>query len=71
MERRKASDITGAYEYPYFRCPQTPIADVTVPNDYEEFARETWRLTPGLLGEELAKFFDYHIARGYGTPYLI
>ncbi len=34
------------------------IVDVTVPNDYEEFARETGHLTPGLLGEELAKFME-------------
>lgn len=36
--------------------PQLLIADVTVPNDYEAFARETGHLTPELLKEELVSF---------------
>ena len=36
--------------------PQLLIADVTVPNSYEGFARNTGHLTPDLLNEELVKF---------------
>jgi len=47
--------LSGCWEHV---SPQMLIIDVTVPNDYEEFARETGHLTPGLLGEELAKFME-------------
>ena len=36
--------------------PQLLIADVTVSNRYDEFARKTKHLTPALLHEELVKF---------------
>lgn len=36
--------------------PQLLITEVTAPNRYEEFARETGHLTPNLLREELAIF---------------
>jgi ribonuclease BN (tRNA processing enzyme) len=36
--------------------PQLLIADVTVPNKYEKFARDTGHLTPRLLNEELIEF---------------
>ena len=36
--------------------PQLLITEVTAPNKYEDFARESGHLTPSLLGQELAKF---------------
>ena len=36
--------------------PQLLIADVTLPNDYEEFAKQTGHLTPNLLKQELIIF---------------
>lgn len=36
--------------------PQLLIAEVTAPNRYEDFGRESGHLTPDLLGQELAKF---------------
>lgn len=36
--------------------PQLLVVDLTVPNRYEEFARQTGHLTPALLYEELIKF---------------
>jgi ribonuclease BN (tRNA processing enzyme) len=36
--------------------PQLLIIDVTLPNGYEEFARETGHLTPNLLKQELIVF---------------
>lgn len=38
--------------------PQMLIVDVTLPNAYEEFARETGHLTPNLLKQELISFKD-------------
>jgi phosphoribosyl 1,2-cyclic phosphodiesterase len=42
--------------------PQLLIVDVTLPNDFEEFARQTSHLTPNLLEQELICFRKY---RGY------
>lgn len=42
--------------------PQLLIIDVTMPNVYEEFARETGHLTPNLLKNELISFREI---RGY------
>ena len=42
--------------------PQLLIADVTLPNIYEEFARETGHLTPNLLKKELIVFHEH---KGY------
>jgi cAMP phosphodiesterase len=36
--------------------PQLLIIDVTLPNEFEEFARDTGHLTPNLLEQELIKF---------------
>jgi len=36
--------------------PQLIIADITMPNRYEAFARKTEHLTPGLLSQELITF---------------
>jgi hypothetical protein len=38
--------------------PQLLIIDVTLPNDSEDFARETGHLTPNLLEKELIAFRD-------------
>ena len=46
-------DLTNCWEY---ISPQLLIIEVTVPNRYEEFARETGHLTPNLLKQELASF---------------
>jgi ribonuclease BN (tRNA processing enzyme) len=42
--------------------PQLLITEVTAPNSYEEFARESRHLTPGLLARELATFRE---TKGY------
>jgi len=42
--------------------PQLLIADVTMPNAYEEFAKKTGHLTPNLLKEELLIFREH---KGY------
>jgi ribonuclease BN (tRNA processing enzyme) len=42
--------------------PQLLIIEVTAPNRYEEFARESGHLTPGLLEQELTVFREI---RGY------
>ena len=42
--------------------PQLLIIDVTLPNVYEEFARETGHLTPNLLEQELIIFQEH---KGY------
>lgn len=42
--------------------PQLLIIDVTLPNVYEEFARETGHLTPNLLKQELIIFQEH---KGY------
>jgi ribonuclease BN (tRNA processing enzyme) len=42
--------------------PQLLIIDVTLPNAYEEFARETGHLTPNLLKQELIIFQEH---KGY------
>ncbi len=36
--------------------PQLLLIDVTLPNDYEEFAKQTGHLTPNLLEQELISF---------------
>jgi len=36
--------------------PQLLVTEVTAPNKYEDFARESGHLTPSLLGQELAEF---------------
>lgn len=36
--------------------PQLVLIDVTLPNDFEDFARETGHLTPNLLKQELVAF---------------
>jgi hypothetical protein len=38
------------------------IIDVTLPNDYQEFAKETGHLTPNLLKQELIVFQEH---KGY------
>ncbi len=40
--------------------PQLLIVDVTLPDAYEEFARETGHLTPKLLEKELIAFREHH-----------
>jgi len=42
--------------------PQLLIAEVTAPNRYQEFAKKTKHLTPGLLKQELTSFREL---RGY------
>jgi phosphoribosyl 1,2-cyclic phosphodiesterase len=42
--------------------PHLLFVDVTMPNVYEEFARETGHLTPNLLGQELIAFRE---CKGY------
>ena len=42
--------------------PQLFIIDVTLPNDYEEYARKTGHLTPNLLERELISFRE---CKGY------
>jgi ribonuclease BN (tRNA processing enzyme) len=42
--------------------PQLLFVDVTAPNAYEEFAKETGHLTPNLLEQELIVFREY---KGY------
>lgn len=42
--------------------PQLLIIDVTLPNAYEDFARETGHLTPNLLQQELVSFRE---CKGY------
>jgi ribonuclease BN (tRNA processing enzyme) len=42
--------------------PQLLFVDVTMPNVYEEFAKETGHLTPSLLGQELIVFKE---CKGY------
>ena len=42
--------------------PQLICTDVTMPNIFEDFARQTGHLTPALLKEELITFRDY---KGY------
>ena len=40
--------------------PQLLIIDVTLPDSFEEYARETGHLTPSLLGQELISFRKCH-----------
>jgi len=42
--------------------PQLLISDVTLPNDHEEFARQTGHLTPNMLEQELISFREH---KGY------
>lgn len=42
--------------------PQLLIIDVTLPNDHEEFARQTGHLTPSMLEQELISFREF---KGY------
>jgi ribonuclease BN (tRNA processing enzyme) len=47
--------LAGCWKY---ISPQLLIIEVTVPDKYEEFARETGHLTPSLLKQELISFLE-------------
>ena len=46
-------DLANCWEYV---SPQLLITEITAPNRYEEFARESGHLTPSLLKQELTSF---------------
>ncbi|MFC1897514.1 MBL fold metallo-hydrolase [Chloroflexota bacterium] len=47
------SGLAGCWEHV---APQLLIIEVTATDEYEEFAKESGHLTPGLLGQELTNF---------------
>ena len=47
--------LTDCWQYV---SPQLLIAEVTAPNQYEDFSRESGHLTPSLLQQELAQFLE-------------
>ncbi|GAH19393.1 unnamed protein product, partial [marine sediment metagenome] len=48
--------------------PHLLIAEVTVPNRYEDFAKESGHLTPSLLKQELISFREL---KGYLPPAVV
>ena len=57
--------LANCWEYV---SPQLLFIDVTAPNKYEEFARESGHLTPSLLKQELISFREL---KGYLPPVVV
>ena len=57
--------LASCWEYV---SPQLLIIEVTAPNKYEEFAKESGHLTPSLLKQELTSFRE---VKGYLPPVIV